>query len=108
MDDYYRQKMSEFRKNGLQDRFQVEPEIFADELSKNSNKRKFEDDVTVLRCAFLRRNYSPDETLPKTRLLNWTVENRKKKPVYETIHECKLFRSVVTIDGKNYGSSFWY
>lgn len=76
---------------------------------RGSQKRKlYEEDVLLMRCAFLRGSYISDSELPKTRLLKWTKENRKKMPVYDTRREDKLFCSVVTVDGKKYGSSFWY
>lgn len=74
-----------------------------------SHKRKLyeEEDVALIRCAFLRSNYTTDSELPKTRLLKWTKQHRKKMPVYSTRQEDKLFCSVVTVDGHKYGSSFW-
>ena len=110
MGDYCRRKSKEYREKGLMGRFQVEPESFAMKTinGKTSCKRKFEDeDVTYMRCAFIRNNYNIDAELPKTKLLKWIKENRKKMPVYETLHADKLFQSVVSVDGKKFGSSFW-
>jgi len=76
---------------------------------RSSQKRKIdEEDVFLMCCAFLRSSYMTDSELPKTRLLKWTKENRKKMPIYNTRREGKLFCSIVTVDGKKYGSSFWY
>lgn len=108
--DYCRSKSKEFRNNGLLDRFHVSPIILDPTNScSDSRKRKIdeENDVSLMRCAFLRNSYTSDLDLPKTRLLKWTKENRKKMPVYNTRQEDKLFCSVVTVDGKKYGSSFW-
>ena len=110
MGEYCRQKSKEYREKGLMGRFQVEPESFAIEnMNGNSScKRKLEEeDVTYIRCAFIRNNYSNDTELPKTRLLKWTKENRKKMPAYETQHADKLFRSIVVVDGRKFGSLFW-
>ncbi|XP_020290816.1 tRNA-dihydrouridine(20) synthase [NAD(P)+]-like isoform X2 [Pseudomyrmex gracilis] len=108
--DYCRSRSKEFRNNGLLDRFHVSP-IILDTANGcgDSRKRKIDEDndVSSMRCAFLRNSYTSDLDLPKTRLLKWTKENRKKMPVYNTRQEDKLFCSVVTVDGKKYGSSFW-
>lgn len=104
MSDYCRAKSKEHRDRGFGGRFEVVPERLT------NAKRKLEDeaeDVLLMRCAFLRSNYPDDASLPKTRLNKWTKENRKKLPSYDTTHEDKLFRSVVTVDGKKFGSSFW-
>ncbi|XP_033209620.1 tRNA-dihydrouridine(20) synthase [NAD(P)+]-like [Belonocnema kinseyi] len=110
MDEYCRQKAKEYREKGLMGRFQVEPESFALENTNGNGscKRKMEEeDVTYIRCAFIRNNYPNDIELPKTRLLKWTKENRKKMPAYETQNADKLFRSVVLVDGRKFGSLFW-
>ncbi|CAL1687743.1 unnamed protein product [Lasius platythorax] len=109
--DYCRSKNKEFREKGLLGRFQVMP-VMLDKDTKDNNfshKRKIyeENDVSLMRCAFLRNSYTTDSELPKTRLLKWTKENRKKMPTYNTRQEDKLFCSVVTVDGRKYGSSFW-
>lgn len=108
MDDYCRQKSKEYQEKGLMGRFQVVPESIATNTNSNGlYKRKFEDDATLMQCAFIRNNYTNDIDLPKTKLLKWVKENRKKMPAYETQHADKLFRSIVTVDGRKYGSSFW-
>lgn len=109
--DYCRSKNKEFRDKGLLGRFQVMPVMLDKDAKDNSvsHKRKIyeENDVSLMRCAFLRNSYTTDSELPKTRLLKWTKENRKKMPIYNTQQEDKLFCSVVTVDGRKYGSSFW-
>lgn len=76
---------------------------------KLSNKRKIseDDDVTLMHCAFLKKSYSTELNFPKTILYQWTEKHKKQKPEYNTTHNDKLFRSVVTVDGKKFGSSFW-
>lgn len=76
---------------------------------QSSNKRKIseEEDVTLMHCAFLRNNYVTDLELPKTILHKWTQTQRKKIPSYNTQQKGKLFQSIVTVDGRRYGSSFW-
>lgn len=109
--DYCRSKNKEFRDKGLLGRFQVMPVMLEKDTKDNnvSHKRKLheDNDVSQMRCAFLRNNYTTDSELPKTRLLKWTKENRKKMPIYNTRQEDKLFCSVVTVDSRKYGSSFW-
>jgi len=111
MGDYCRSKTKELQAKGLRGRFQVTPITFDKDMTDDciSQKRKIheEEDVSLKRCAFLRGSYATDSELPKTRLIKWTKENRKKMPIYNTRQEDKLFCSVVTVDGRKYGSSFW-
>lgn len=108
MDEYCRAKAKEFRDAGFEGRFEVVPERLG--LIGKAAKRKLEEeaeDVLLMRCAFLRNNFPDDNSLPKTQLAKWTRENHKKLPAYNTINEDKLFRSVVVVDARKYGSSFW-
>ncbi|XP_014481075.1 PREDICTED: tRNA-dihydrouridine(20) synthase [NAD(P)+]-like [Dinoponera quadriceps] len=109
--DYCRSKMKEFQDKGLLGRFQVSPDMLDEDTKDDciSQKRKIheEEDVAMMRFAFLRSNYTRDEELPKTRLLKWTKDQHKKMPVYDTRRNEKLFCSIVTVDGRKYGSSFW-
>ncbi|XP_011138804.2 tRNA-dihydrouridine(20) synthase [NAD(P)+]-like isoform X1 [Harpegnathos saltator] len=109
--DYCRSKRKEFLEKGLLGRFQVTPVIFDEDTKDDciSQKRKMhdEEDVALMRCAFLRSSYTTDSELPKTRLCKWTKDHHKKMPVYDTRKNDKLFCSVVTVDGRKYGSSFW-
>lgn len=107
LDDYCRSKSKEFQDKGLLSRFQITPGILDKDNISHKRKIQEEEDVFLMRCAFLRNNYITDSELPKTRLFKWTKENRKKMPVYNTRQENKLFCSVVTVDGRKYGSSFW-
>ncbi|XP_050452015.1 tRNA-dihydrouridine(20) synthase [NAD(P)+]-like isoform X2 [Cataglyphis hispanica] len=72
------------------------------ELQESPLGRKFLNSQTLEQICYTR-----DSELPKTRLLKWTKENRKKMPIYNTRQEDKLFCSIVTVDGRKYGSSFW-
>nr|CAD7407630.1 unnamed protein product [Timema poppensis] len=101
-----RQKQVEMKQRGLLGRRDVVPAS----LEPRLKKRKVEeggDTVTELQCAFLRNVYGSDVELPKTRLLMWSRKNRVRQPEYNTVQEDKLFKSVVTVDGKKYSSSFW-
>ncbi|KAK9300601.1 hypothetical protein QLX08_006756 [Tetragonisca angustula] len=77
------------------------------QLKKKEFEEKEEEDVLLMQCAFLRNNYVTDLELPKTILHKWTQTQRKKMPSYNTQQKGKLFRSIVTVDGRKYGSSFW-
>ncbi|XP_046736770.1 tRNA-dihydrouridine(20) synthase [NAD(P)+]-like [Diprion similis] len=105
MGDYCMTKRKEYLDRGIQGRFQVIPTSLE---QRKGVKRKFEeDDVVVMQCAFIRNSYTHDLELPKSRLLKWTKENSTNFPVYHTEQEDKLFRSVVSVNGKKYSSSFW-
>lgn len=45
--------------------------------------------------------------LPKARLHAWAGKNGHKLPTYNTEQVQKLFRTVLTFNGKKYTSSFW-
>ncbi|XP_057328239.1 tRNA-dihydrouridine(20) synthase [NAD(P)+]-like [Microplitis mediator] len=112
MDDYCRLKFDQYQKKGFHGRFQVAPLRIGVIMNENHSTKNSEcnvDDLIVLRCAFLRRRFSFDNDLPKTKLLKWLRENKKTHivPVYHTWFEDKLFRSIVTVDNKRYSSTFW-
>ncbi|XP_076757009.1 dihydrouridine synthase 2 [Xylocopa sonorina] len=111
LNDYCCLKRKEFEEKGLLGRSQVSPmkEDEKQDEEQPTNKRKLseEEDVILMHCAFLRNNYVTDVELPKTILHKWTQTQRKKMPTYNTRQKGKLFRSIVTIDGRKYGSSFW-
>lgn len=56
----------------------------------------------------MRNAYTADGDLPKTKLLNWLRDKKNlKAPLYKTWCEDKLFRSIVTVEGRKYSSTFW-
>ncbi|XP_076244192.1 dihydrouridine synthase 2 isoform X2 [Calliopsis andreniformis] len=110
LSDYCRAKRKEFDEKGLLGRSQASPmEDDEKTVAQAPHKRKLadDDDVVLMNCAFFRNNYGTDLELPKSILHKWTVSLRKKMPYYNTQNEGKLFRSIVTVDGRKYGSSFW-
>ncbi|XP_053997952.1 tRNA-dihydrouridine(20) synthase [NAD(P)+]-like [Hylaeus anthracinus] len=111
LSDYCRLKRKEFEEKGLLGRSQVSPMREEDQPDgeQPSSKRKMsdEEDVVLMHCAFLRNNYVTDLELPKTILHKWTQTQRKKIPHYDTQKKGRLFRSIVTVDGRKFGSSFW-
>ena len=107
LSDYCRSKRKEFEEKGLLGRSQVSPMREDEEQSSNKRKISDEEDVVVMHCAFLRNSYVSDLELPKSILHKWTQSQRKKMPHYDTRQKGKLFRSIVTLDGRKFGSSFW-
>lgn len=93
--------MNEYNAKGLK--------VERDEYFENENKRLKIDpnECLTLRYKFLRSNFVKDIDLPKSVLLRYSQKCMLSKPTYETWNRDKLFRSVVTFDGKNYTSSFW-
>lgn len=108
MDEYCKSKSKEFTERGYRGRFGATPENSREDGTNGKRKHeKDEEDITLMSCAFVRNNYVNDVTLPKTQLIRWTNENRKKIPRYETFQEEKMFRSIVEVDGKKFSSTFW-
>lgn len=112
MEDYCRMKRLGFHQEGLAGRYQMSS-TNGTEKSRNENssgKRKLsedEDDVVLMHCVFLRNSYAQDVQLPKSILHNWVVQQRKEMPKYQTMHNERLFRSIVTVDGQKFSSSYW-
>lgn len=104
MDNYCRNKQLEYQRKGLLGRREVTPNMFEPESKKIKTNNE---DIIELKCSFIRASYINDIDLPKSKLINWCMKNKKDKPVYETINEDKLFKSIVMIDGKKYSSTFW-
>lgn len=107
MGDYCRQKQIEYQDMGLIGRREVTPDMFGGPEMK---KLKIEEDGNVIKMhlAFIRASYFKDTDLPKTKLIVWCGKNKKRKPVYSSINEDKLFRAVVNLEGKRYTSTYWY
>ncbi|XP_045511221.1 tRNA-dihydrouridine(20) synthase [NAD(P)+]-like isoform X1 [Colias croceus] len=107
MDEYCREKQSLYQTLGINGRWQVNP----DELQPPNKKFKTTeneklDDIEQIKVCFIRANFT-DLTLPKTELHCWAAKNGHKLPTYETQQVQKLFRTILTFNGKKYTSSFW-
>lgn len=63
-------------------------------------------DLITKNIAFFRAHYSNDN-LPKTILHRHVLKTHLYPPVYTTKHLDKLFRTIVTFNGKKYASSYW-
>lgn len=105
MADYCKNKQLEYQSKGLLGRREVTPDMFSP--SPKRSRIELEADVIEMQCAFIRASYTDDSQLPKTKLLAWCSKNKIKAPTYATHNEDKLFRSVVTLNGKKYSSTFW-
>lgn len=95
---------------GILGRREMTPQIFNGSPAKRqkSNLLEDEDDIITKQLAFIRCSYTSDPDLPKSKLIAWCGKQDKSfKPSYKTINEDKLFRSILTLDGKKYSSSFW-
>ncbi|KAL1458055.1 hypothetical protein WDU94_008230 [Cyamophila willieti] len=103
--DYWRQKKDEYTTGGLISRWELTPPP----PSKKARTQFFAmdaSDVFSLNCAFL-RNFYPVQKLPKTLLYAHCKFQRYDQPKYETKQNEKLFRSLLTVNGKQYTSKFW-
>lgn len=60
----------------------------------------------MFQVCFIRANFN-DLNLPKARLHAWAGKNGHKLPTYNTEQVQKLFRTILTFNGKKYTSSFW-
>lgn len=105
MGNYCRRKQLDYQAKGNLGRREVTPDMF------NPNPKRFkvdtDDSVFKTQCAFIRASFTKDSDLPKTKLIAWCAKNKFKSPQYQTINEDKLFRAIVTLDGKQYTSTFW-
>jgi tRNA-dihydrouridine synthase 2 len=109
LSEYCSKKQLEFKENGLQDRYAVVPILLEPQLKKRKmGAEAASDDIIEMQCSFNRSLYTSDVDLPKTQLLTWARTRGLKHPIYTTQQEDKLFKSVVTLDGKKYSSSYWY
>ncbi|KAF5302114.1 hypothetical protein FQA39_LY10449 [Lamprigera yunnana] len=105
LEDYCRQKEFEYQTKGNLGRWQVTPDMF-NPIPKRLKMDSL-GDVTELQCAFIRSSYILDADLPKTKLISWCHKNKVISPTYETKHKDKLFKSILTLNGKKYSSNFW-
>ncbi|KAJ0181816.1 hypothetical protein K1T71_002538 [Dendrolimus kikuchii] len=107
LDEYCQQKQSQHQKLGIQGRWQVCP----NELEPPHKKRKsadveLTDGICQKKVCFIRANFT-DLNLPKSRLHVWARKNGHKLPNYDTQQVEKLFRTIITFNGKKYTSTFW-
>lgn len=64
------------------------------------------EDLITKNIAFFRAHYTNIE-LPKTVLHAHILKKNLSQPVFTTQQVDKLFRTIVTFDGKKYASSYW-
>ncbi|XP_049869175.1 tRNA-dihydrouridine(20) synthase [NAD(P)+]-like [Pectinophora gossypiella] len=103
--EYCQQKQSQYQKMGIQGRWQVTPDRL-EPPNKKIKSAEILDDVTEMKVCFIRASFN-DLNLPKAKLHAWAGKNGQKLPTYHTEQVAKLFRTIITFDGKKYTSSFW-
>ncbi|XP_022123119.2 tRNA-dihydrouridine(20) synthase [NAD(P)+]-like [Pieris rapae] len=106
LDDYCKEKQQLYQTLGISGRWQVNPDV----LQPPNKKLKLDNDdlkdVEQMKVCFIRTNFT-HPTLPKSELHSWAGKNGHKLPIYETHQVQKLFRTILTFNGKKYTSSFW-
>ncbi|XP_060517088.1 tRNA-dihydrouridine(20) synthase [NAD(P)+]-like isoform X2 [Cylas formicarius] len=102
---YCRKKQLEYQSKGLLGRREITPDLFRSAPKKL--KIDEENDIYQIKCAFIRVNFVEDIDLPKSKLITYCGKNKLKTPSYQVINEDKLFRAIVTVNGRKYGSSYW-
>lgn len=105
LEDYCFKKQSEYHNMGIASRWQVNP-INLEPPNKKCKTEDTNTDIIQSKVCFIRANFT-DVSLPKSRLHVWAGKNDLKLPTYETQQVEKLFRTVLTFDGKKYSSTFW-
>ncbi|XP_014358372.2 tRNA-dihydrouridine(20) synthase [NAD(P)+]-like [Papilio machaon] len=106
LEEYCLEKQSNYQKMGIQGRWQVTPNELEPPYKKQKSDEVCLDDVTQMKVCFIRANFN-DLNLPKSQLHAWAGKNSYKLPVYETQQIEKLFRTIITFNGKKYTSTFW-
>uniref|UniRef100_A0A7G3B1X4 Putative trna-dihydrouridine synthase n=1 Tax=Lutzomyia longipalpis TaxID=7200 RepID=A0A7G3B1X4_LUTLO len=102
--EYCRQKQLEYQQKGMFTRRDCSSFIQEGPAVK---KIKLDPDIIERNVAFVRANYKQTNELPKSILNNYAFKGGIKLPTYETHREEKLFRSIISFEGKRYTSSFW-
>lgn len=118
--EYCRSKQLEFQERGMHSRRVCMPgkllkksldcsDTECPDAKRMKLSNSFDDDPADLitnNIAFFRAHYSNDN-LPKTVLHSHVLRTRLDPPVFTTKHVDKLFRTIVTYNGKKYASSYW-
>jgi len=76
-----------------------------DDMDCNLKRIKV-DGIIQMTLEYVRSSFKDCE-LPKTRLYTWCRKEKLPNPVYEMEYKEKLFKSVVTVNGKKYTTSKW-
>lgn len=73
-----------------------------------AKRAKLVEDPNIITAsvAFFRAHYSHKD-LPKMRIHTHAMKMNLEQPLYKTQQEDKLFRSVLTLDGSQYASTYW-
>ncbi|XP_068621245.1 tRNA-dihydrouridine(20) synthase [NAD(P)+]-like isoform X1 [Battus philenor] len=106
LEQYCQEKQSQYQKMGIQGRWQVTPDSLEPPLKKQKADSVCIDDAIKMKVCFIRANFN-DLSLPKSQLHTWASKNGYKLPIYETQQIEKLFRTILSFNGKKYTSTFW-
>ncbi|CAG5021887.1 unnamed protein product [Parnassius apollo] len=106
LEEYCCEKQSKYQKMGIQGRWQVTPDELEPPYKKQKSTLVCLEDVTQMQVCFIRANFN-DLNLPKSQLHAWAGKNGHKLPVYDTQQVEKLFRTILTFNGRRYTSTFW-
>ncbi|KAJ8936738.1 hypothetical protein NQ314_012185 [Rhamnusium bicolor] len=105
--DYCRKKQLEYQSKGILGRREVTPDMLDPKRKRQKTDIDDEGIHVTMKCAFIRVNYPVDPDLPKSKLIAYCGKNKFLLPKYKVFNEDKLFRAVVTLNGKKYSSSYW-
>lgn len=114
--DYCRSKQVEYQDKGMHSRRMYAPGKLTstanDDSSVGPKRLKLtdlaEEDASIItkNIAFFRSFYA-EADVPKMRLHTYALKNGIKQPTYETKHEDRLFRSILTFNGSKFASTYW-
>lgn len=99
--DYCKAKQSEYKKKEMLMRRE------ALENEPNAKRNKLDDGTIQENIAFIRSNFIKDVELPKSVLHTYTKKKLRTVPSYRTEQCGQVFRAFLTLNSKNYSSSFW-
>lgn len=112
---YCRTKQLEYQAKGMHNRRACVPgRLLANAIQPGdvdvpvAKRVKLIEDPNVITSsvAFFRAHYTHKD-LPKLRIHAHAMKKCVEQPVYKTQQEDKLFRSVLTLDGIQYASTYW-
>ncbi|CAH1183328.1 unnamed protein product [Phaedon cochleariae] len=105
--DYCRQKQLEYQSKGILSRREIGPDTLDPKRKRQKTDLDNESIDIEMKCAFIRVNYGTDIDLPKSKIIAHCGKHKLKLPKYRVFNEDKLFRAIVTLEGKTYSSTYW-
>lgn len=109
MGDYAREKRKLYNEKGHKS-LPLSPMTKYDEIPEEVFKLRKKlieaDNITVTNIKYKRQHF-PHYELPKVVLHAYAGRNKFPMPIYETVREERLFRSICTFQNKKYTSMLW-